>query len=483
MMINKEVFLNEISRDNPDFNLDLIAKAYTFCEEAHAGQVRKSGEPYVIHPISVALEVSRLQIDEVSIIASLLHDVVEDTKYTREDIVKEFGNEVATIIDGVTKLEKIQFKEKQRKQVEDFRKLFLAISKDVRVLIIKLCDRVHNMETIEFQSPEKQQSIALETIEIYAPMAERIGLQKIKNKLQDMSFKILHPVEYAEITKKVQRLKDDFNSTNLVEEIISELIATLQRNGIEANERTVFGREKLPYSIWLKMTRKNIPFEEITDVLAFRIIVKTKEECYRALGAIHTTYNAIPGKFKDFISIPKSNGYRSLHTKIMGWRGHQIDIQIRTQEMHDENEFGLASHWKYKQGMTREDKIKYLRATWINRVLDILSKSETKDILKDAKVEISEQRVIAFTDKGDVVDLPYKSSVLDFAFAIDEKLGLYFDYAIVNGQHCGISYILQNGDKVSIYTTNKPVVNSIWLNYVITGKARNCVIEYLSSQR
>ena len=478
--MNKDVFLSIVRKDNPSFEFSKIAQAYDFCCEAHKDQTRKSGEPYAIHPISVALEVSHLNIDEASIVAALLHDVVEDTQSTKNDIINYFGTEVANIVDGTTKLEKIKFSQKDIRQVENFRKLFLAISKDVRVLIVKLCDRVHNMRTLEFQTPEKQQNIALETMEIYAPLAERVGLQRIKNELQDLSFKILNPKEYDYIAKQVEELKFDFASKNIVSDIEEELTSILNECGITAK---VFGREKMPYSIWRKMKTKNIQFAEVSDIFAFRIIVTTEEECYKALWAIHTGYNAIPGKFKDFISIPKSNGYRSLHTKIMGPKGRIVDIQIRTQAMHDEDEFGLASHWKYKQGMTTEEKIKYLKASWIQRVLDVLQGSKPNDLLHDAKTEIKEFQVMAFTESGEVLYLPYKSTVLDFAFSVNEKLGIYFDYAVVNGQQVGIDYIIHNGDKIVIHTANKSAVNNIWLNYAITGKARNGIIEALGTNR
>ena len=478
-MLSKQEFLQQIHQDNPYIDLENIAKAYDFCCEAHKEQKRKSGEPYAIHPIEVALEISKLNLDEQSIIAGLLHDVVEDTKYTKKDIEKMFSKEIANIVDGVTKFEKIQFQEKHIRQVENFRKLFLALSKDIRVLIVKLCDRVHNMRTLQFQKPEKQKLIAIETIEIYAPLAERIGLQKIKNELQDRCFKILKPEEYMEIQSKVNQLKRDFASTNAIEDIIKELSATLDKFGIQA---TIFGREKMPYSIYRKMKKNNLQFEEISDIIAFRIIVLSIEDCYKALGAIHRSYNAIPGKFKDYVSIPKSNGYRSLHTKIMGPRGHIVDIQIRTQAMHEEDEFGLASHWKYKQGLSQEDKIKYLRASWINRVLQILQESDNASVLENAKTEINEKRVLAFTHSGEVVDLPYGSTALDFAFAIDTKLGLYFEYAKVNGQQENIDYIIQNGDKIDIFTTSTPQINSVWLNYTITGKARNEIIKFLTKR-
>ena len=478
-MLSKDEFLNQVSKDNPYFELKDIAKAYDFCCEAHKEQKRKSGEPYAIHPIEVALEISKLNLDEQSIIAGLLHDVVEDTKYTKKDIEKMFSKEIANIVDGVTKFEKIQFQEKHIRQVENFRKLFLALSKDIRVLIVKLCDRVHNMRTLQFQKPEKQKLIAIETIEIYAPLAERIGLQKIKNELQDRCFKILKPIEYDEIKSKVSKLKRDFASTNAIEDIIKELQNTLDKFGIPS---TIFGREKMPYSIYRKMKKNNLQFEEISDIIAFRIIVSNIEDCYKALGAIHRSYNAIPGKFKDYVSIPKSNGYRSLHTKIMGPRGHIVDIQIRTQAMHEEDEFGLASHWKYKQGLSQEDKIKYLRASWINRVLQILQESDNSSVLENAKTEINEKRVLAFTHSGEVVDLPYGSTALDFAFAINEKLGLYFEYAKVNGQQENIDYVIQNGDKIDIFTTSTPQINSVWLNYTITGKARNEIIKFLTKR-
>ena len=476
-ILNRNDFLKIVHSYNPHFNLEIIAKAYDFCIKAHGNQKRKSGEPYVIHPISVAIEANALNLDEASVVSALLHDVIEDTEYTKQDIERLFSAEIANIVEGVTKFDKVQFKEKDIRQVENFRKLFLALSKDVRVLIIKLCDRLHNMRTIEYQKPEKQKLIAIETLTIYARLAEQIGLQRIKNELQDRSFKILKPDEYDDIYDKIEKLTADFNSNNVIGDIIADLTETMSRYNIFAK---VKGRKKTPYSVWRKMKKNNLSFEEISDIMAFRVIVGNTEDCYRALGAIHNTYNAIPGKFKDFISLPKSNGYRSLHTKIMGPKGRIVDIQIRTQKMHDEDEFGLAAHWKYKQGLSKEEKMKYVKASWINRVLNILQTSRQSEILNDASIEMDDRRVQAFTKNGVVVDLPYKSTILDFAFEIDKKLGVYFDYGIVNGQMVGIDYMLKNGDKIEIFTTNKPTINQVWLNYVITGKAKNCIIGFLS---
>ena len=310
-ILNRNDFLKIVYSYNPHFNLEIIAKAYDFCIKAHGNQKRKSGEPYIIHPISVAIEANALNLDEASVVSALLHDVIEDTEYTKQDIEKLFSAEIANIVEGVTKFDKVQFKERDIRQVENFRKLFLALSKDVRVLIIKLCDRLHNMRTIEYQKPEKQKLIAIETLTIYARLAEQIGLQRIKNELQDRSFKIIRPEEYDDIYNKIEQLTADFNSNNVISDIIADLTETMSRYNIFAK---VKGRKKTPYSVWRKMKKNNLSFEEISDIMAFRIIVGNTEDCYRALGAIHNTYNAIPGKFKDFISLPKSNGYRSLHT-------------------------------------------------------------------------------------------------------------------------------------------------------------------------
>ena len=476
-ILNRNDFLKIVHSYNPYFNLEIIAKAYDFCIKAHGNQKRKSGEPYVIHPISVAIEANALNLDEASVVSALLHDVIEDVGKTIINTVETFSAEIANIVEGVTKFDKVQFKEKDIRQVENFRKLFLALSKDVRVLIIKLCDRLHNMRTIEYQKPEKQKLIAIETLTIYARLAEQIGLQRIKNELQDRSFKILKPDEYDDIYDKIEKLTADFNSNNAIGDIIADLTETMSRYNIFAK---VKGRKKTPYSVWRKMKKNNLSFEEISDIMAFRVIVGNTEDCYRALGAIHNTYNAIPGKFKDFISLPKSNGYRSLHTKIMGPKGRIVDIQIRTQKMHDEDEFGLAAHWKYKQGLSKEEKMKYVKASWINRVLNILQTSRQNEILNDASIEMDDRRVQAFTKNGVVIDLPYKSTILDFAFEIDKQLGIYFDYGIVNGQIVGVDYMLKNGDKIEIFTTNNPTINKVWLNYVITGKAKNSIIEFLS---
>ena len=440
-ILNRNDFLKIVHSYNPHFNLEIIAKAYDFCIKAHGNQKRKSGEPYVIHPISVAIEANALNLDEASVVSALLHDVIEDTEYTKQDIERLFSAEIANIVEGVTKFDKVQFKEKDIRQVENFRKLFLALSKDVRVLIIKLCDRLHNMRTIEYQKPEKQKLIAIETLTIYARLAEQIGLQRIKNELQDRSFKILKPDEYDDIYDKIEKLTADFNSNNVIGDIIADLTETMSRYNIFAK---VKGRKKTPYSVWRKMKKNNLSFEEISDIMAFRVIV------------------------------------RSLHTKIMGPKGRIVDIQIRTQKMHDEDEFGLAAHWKYKQGLSKEEKMKYVKASWINRVLNILQTSRQSEILNDASIEMDDRRVQAFTKNGVVIDLPYKSTILDFAFEIDKQLGIYFDYGIVNGQIVGVDYMLKNGDKIEIFTTNNPTINKVWLNYVITGKAKNGIIEFLS---
>jgi guanosine-3',5'-bis(diphosphate) 3'-pyrophosphohydrolase len=481
----KRQFLQYVASYNSNASLDLISKAYDFCFIYHAGQLRRSKEPYYTHPIEVSREVVKLHMDDTTIAVALLHDILEDTSITKDILIKEFSLEVAELVDGVTKLEKIKFKQEQIRQVENFRKLFLALSKDVRVLIVKLCDRLHNMRTLLYHdNEEKQKRIALETLEIYAPLAERVGLQNIKNELQDISFMVLNPEIYSQIKESINKVKKDFESSNIVEDVIDEIKSVMQKNDIICD---VLGREKYPFSIWRKMQNRSISFEDLSDIFAFRIIVSNVSDCYRALGAIHLSYYAVPSCFTDYISTPKINNYQSIHTKIMGPKKNIIDIQIRTQKMNLEAEYGLAAHWRYKQSTDVDSKqIMQLKSAWVNRVLKILEGSlnseNVHEVMRAAKIEIKEDTIFVFTDKGDILDLPKGSTVLDFAFAIDVNKGIYFDYAAVNGEKVGINYVIQNGDKVKIFTSNFKTITANYLNCVITGKARDAILKIVSNE-
>lgn len=479
----KQEFLNFISENNADRNLDIISKAYDFCVHHHGSQLRKSLEPYYYHPVAVAKEAAKIKMDDTTIIVALLHDVLEDTAVTKADLEREFSKEVADLVDGVTKMDKIKFQEKQIMQAENLRKLLLAISKDVRVLIVKLCDRLHNMQTIQYHSEEKQKQIALETLEIYAPLAERIGLQAIKNELQDISFGVMYPDIKAAIQKQIDILKKDFDSDAIVPDIMQELRETLEKNGIHAE---ILGREKLPFSVWNKIYNKNVSFDELSDIFAFRIIVESKEDCYKALGSIHLSYHAVPGRFVDYISTPKINNYQSLHTTIMGPKKHMIEIQIRTHKMHAEAEYGLAAHWRYKKTMdpSAAKDVAQLKSVWIYRVLKILeeNKDDPKELMEVTKTEIKEERIVAFTQTGEMVDLPRGATILDFAFSVNEEFGTHFDKAKVNGETVNIDYIVQNGDKIKIIKAKAVNIKPAWVNHVITGSARQAILRYIKSQ-
>jgi guanosine-3',5'-bis(diphosphate) 3'-pyrophosphohydrolase len=482
---NKEHFLSFVQQNNPNISIDLIAKAYDFCKTYHTGQYRKSGEEYYTHPVAVASILASMNMDDVTIIVGLLHDVIEDTTATKEDIEREFSKEIANIVDGVTKLEKIKFREEQIRQVENFRKLFLALSKDIRVLIVKLVDRLHNMRTISHHdNKEKIKKIAIETIEIYAPLAERVGLQNIKNELQDICFAILHPETRNTIIKRVGELKSDFNCENVVKEIIKDIQVALDKYNIKGE---IIGREKSPFSIWKQMHERNLSFDELSDIVAFRVVVKEDYECYNALAAIHLTYHAIPNRFKDYISTPKINNYQSLHTVIMGPKSHLVEVQIRTQRMHTEAEFGLASHWRYKQTLSHKEteNILKLKASWIQKVLKILENSQhlpTEELMTITKTEITESQLVVFTENGEIINLPQTATILDFAFAVDEERALNFKHATIDGAIYEINHQIKNGDKIKIVFDEKKQIEYKWLNHIVTGKARNAILRYINQK-
>jgi len=473
-----ESLLAKVKATNPKAKLDKIKKALKFAIEFHKDQTRASGEPYVTHPIAVAEIVAELKLDTPTIITAILHDTLEDTTITLETIEKEFGIEVAKLVDGVTKLAKIEFQPEHIKQAENFRKLLLAISEDIRVLMVKLADRLHNMRTLHYiKKPEKRLRISHETMEIYSPLAERIGIHKFKNELQDLAFAELHPEIRKSILSRLEFLRKQ--GTPLIDTIIVEINKTLKKAGMVAK---VEGREKTTCSIWRKMEHKNVAFEQLADIMAFRILVNDPIDCYRALGVIHTSYHMIPGGFKDFISTPKANGYESLHTLVMGPEQRCIEIQIRTQEMHEVAELGVAAHWAYKQ--KNENTIEGTHYRWIRELLEILENaSNAEEFLENTKLEMYYDQVFCFSPKGDLIALPRGATPVDFAFSVHSDMGLSCIGARVNGRIVPLKTALENGDQVEILRSKTPMPSPAWEKFVVTGKARAEIRKYIRSKQ
>lgn len=468
--------IKKIKKYSPEVNDKRIKKACDFAMNAHESQRRASGDPYFIHPLEVAEILVDMKLDEDAIITALLHDTVEDTNVTIENIETEFGEEVARLVDGVTKLDKIKFQPDHIRQAENFRKLLLAMSEDIRVLLVKLADRLHNMRTLGFVSDEKKLRIAHETMEIYAPLAERIGVQKIKNELQDLGFAILHSEERTSILNRLEFLRKDGGF--VVDKIESHIRKTLSDMGIQAE---VSGREKSPCSIWQKMRQKNISFEQLSDIIAFRVIVEDVIDCYQVLGIIHAAYHMVPESFKDYISTPKDNGYRSLHTVVVGPEKQRIEIQIRTHEMNEVNELGVAAHWSYKQGHRFATDGKQYR--WIRELLNILDTSNSEDFLEHTKLEMYEDQVFCFTPKGDIIPLPRGSTPVDFAYALHSDIGHTCVGAKINGRIAPLRTKLENGDQVEIIRSKTQIPSLSWEKFVITGKARSEIKKFVRLQQ
>lgn len=471
----KARLLKKLKKSNPHVDLLKVAKACDMAIEAHGEQTRESGEPYATHPIAVAEILTELKVDTGSILTAILHDTIEDTHITVDDVRKEFGDDVAKLVDGVTKLKKIEYQPEHIKQAENFRKLLLAISEDIRVLLVKLADRLHNMRTLQFvKSVDKRVRTAHETMEIYSPLAERIGIHKFKNELQDLAFAELHPEIRKSILSRLDFLRKE--GTSLVDSIIKEITSVLKKEGIKSD---VKGREKTSCSIWRKMERKNVAFEQLADIIAFRIIVDNPVECYKALGVIHTHYHMIPGGFNDFISTPKANGYQSLHTLVMGPEQRCIEIQIRTQEMNEIAEFGVAAHWAYKQNLENIEGTHY---RWIRELLEILENAaNAEEFLENTKLEMYYDQVFCFTPQGDLIALPVNSTPVDFAFAVHSNVGLTCIGARVNGRIVPLKTQLENGDQVEILKSKTPMPSPTWEKFVVTGKARAEIRKFIRS--
>ncbi|HEY8964554.1 MAG TPA: bifunctional (p)ppGpp synthetase/guanosine-3',5'-bis(diphosphate) 3'-pyrophosphohydrolase [Alphaproteobacteria bacterium] len=459
--------------------VDKVKAAIEFAKQKHEGQTRSSGEPYYTHPVEVAIILADMRLDTATILTAILHDTVEDTDATLEDIKKGFGAEVAPLVDGVSKLSQIESKTVEGKQAENFRKLVLAMSEDIRVLLVKLADRLHNMRTLHHVPKiEKRQRIASETIEIYAPLAERIGVHAIKEELEDLSFGHIKPEARESITARLSFLRAE--GTDVVNEIITTLAKVLKQAHIEAD---ITGREKTRYSIWKKMQRKNVAFEQLSDIMAFRVVVKDVAECYHVLGVIHSAFPTVPGRFKDYISTPKPNGYKSIHTTVLGPHNQRIEIQIRTAEMHSEADLGVAAHWAYKNGKPpAPEELKKFR--WLRDLLDIIdSEAKPEDFLANTKLSLFQDMVYCFTPKGDLIELPNGATPVDFAYAIHSNVGDATVSAKINGRIAPLNTKLSNGDQVDIQTQKNQTPSPTWERFAVTGKAKSHIRRYIRQQQ
>ncbi|WPX98958.1 Bifunctional (p)ppGpp synthetase/guanosine-3',5'-bis(diphosphate) 3'-pyrophosphohydrolase [Candidatus Megaera polyxenophila] len=456
-----------------------IKKAIEFAVKYHGMQQRESGAPYYSHPLEVAEIIAEIRLDTDSIVTAILHDTIEDTDLTLEEIEQNFGKDVAKLVDGVTKLTKIKFHEDNARQAENFRKMLIALSDDIRVLLIKLADRLHNMRTIDFISnQEKKKRIALETLELYAPLAERIGMQQIKTELQDICFGILNPDIRESIVLRFKTIERESGQDKLIPQIIDELQKTLEGQGLKAE---VSGRRKTPYSTWMKMKQKNISIDQLSDIIAFRILVDNVENCYRALGIIHTSYKMVPDTFQDFISTPKNNGYQSLHTVIIGPLLQKVEIQIRTYKMHDIAELGVAAHWHYKQG--QDESVDTTQYVWIRELLSILEQNnDPETFLQNTKLAMYYDQVFCFTPKGELIALPKGATTVDFAYMVHSDIGNKCVGAKVNGKIVPLKTQLVNGDQVEIITSKHSTVSLSWEKFVVTGKAKGEIQKVIQKQ-
>ena len=473
-MINSEKLLSKIQSYNKFSSAGPLSKAYSFALEAHKNQKRVSGAPYAVHPIAVADILAELKLDSATIITGLLHDTIEDTKATYELVLKEFGKEVADLVDGVTKISALEEKAAENSQAENFRKLIMATSKDIRVLLVKLADRLHNMRTINaFQSDVKKKRIAKETMEIYAPLADRMGMNSIRDELEDISFSILNSEARNLIVERLKYIKN--NREDNFKEISQDLIVVLKENGVIA---TLAGREKTPFSIWRKVQNKKISLEHLTDIVGFRIIVNSIEDCYKTLGIFHSKYSAIPFKFKDYISTPKINKYQSIHTVIIGPKKQRIEIQIRTIQMHDFAERGIASHWKYKSS-EKLSELSLKEYDWLRDLVEIMETGNSPEHNYEfTKLQMFQENVFCFSPKGAVIKLPKDATPIDFAYAVHTNIGNTAIRCRVNGRDSALQTILYNGDTIEIINSKNVSPSLHWISSSKTGKARAAIRRY-----
>ena len=473
-MLNSDELINKVKVYNKFLNPEKLNKAYDFAVKAHSNQKRASGDPYSVHPIEVANILTDLKLDSATITTGLLHDTIEDTFATYETIKGEFGDEVADLVDGVTKISVLENTASSNSKAENFRKLILATSKDIRVLLVKIADRLHNMRTIKaITKKDKRERIAQETMEIYAPLADRMGMHRIRDELEDLSFEVLNNKARSLIQKRLDEIKLD--KKDIFETLSNEIRVFLKQNNIKSK---IYGREKTPFSIWRKVQKKRVSLEQITDIIGFRIILENIDDCYKTLGVLHKQWNCIPGKFKDYISSPKINGYKSIHTAVIGSYKKPIEIQIRTVEMHDFAERGIASHWQYKSS-EKINSLTWKEYDWLKDLVEIIEKNENPEHSYEyTKLQMFQENVFCFTPKGSVIKLPKDATPIDFAYAVHTKIG---DTAIgceINGNKKELQTILRNGDTVKIITSKNNSPSLHWLPTTKTGKARSAIRKY-----
>src|SRR5882762_9293849 len=474
-MMRQYDLVERVRSYNPDTNEDLLNRAYVYAMKAHGTQTRASGDPYFSHPLEVAAILTNLKLDDATIVAALLHDTIEDTEATRGEIDNVFGPEIGALVEGLTKLKRLELVSREAKQAENLRKLLLAIADDVRVLLIKLADRLHNMRTLEFVAPASRRRIAEETLDIYAPLAGRMGMQEMREELEDLSFRSLDPEAYAVVKQRLDALAE--RNRNLISEIESQLSKNLQKNGVAAH---VYGRRKRPFSIWTKMERKSVGFEQLSDIFGFRIALDDVESCYRALGVVHTTWPVVPGRFKDYISTPKQNDYRSIHTTVIGPGNQRVELQIRTEEMEHIAEYGIAAHTLYKDEAGSPTELLSQESNayaWLRRTIGLLAEgSNPEEFLEHTKLELFHDQVFCFTPKGKLIALPRKATPIDFAYAVHTDVGNHAVGCKINGKIAPLVSELTNGDEVEILISKAQVAPpAAWESLVVTGKARAAI--------
>ncbi|WP_415184242.1 RelA/SpoT family protein [Phaeovulum sp.] len=476
-MIDVEDLIALVRNYNPRTNADLIRRAYDYGMRMHDGQLRHSGDPYFSHPVAVAAILTEQRLDDATIVTALLHDTIEDTRSTYSEIADLFGDDVAELVDGVTKLTNLQLGSSASKQAENFRKLFMAMSKDLRVILVKLADRLHNMRTIRSMRVDKQAQKARETMEIFAPLAGRMGMQWMREELEDLSFKVLNPEARTSIIRRFVILQKE--TGDVIPKITADIRSELEKAGIEAD---VFGRAKRPYSIWRKMEEKQLSFSRLSDIYGFRIITRTEADCYRVLGVIHHRWRAVPGRFKDYISQPKTNGYRSIHTTVSGRDGKRVEVQIRTRQMHEVAEAGVAAHWSYREGVRAENPFAVDPAEWITALTERFEEGDHDEFLENVKLEMYSDQVFCFSPKGDVVKLPKGATPIDYAYAIHTRIGNSCVGAKVDGIRVPLWTRLKNGQSVEVITAAGQRPQATWLDIVVTGRAKGAIRKSLREE-
>ena len=476
-MIRQFELVERVQSYDPEADEDVLNRAYVYGLKRHGNQLRASGDPYFSHPVEVAGILAEMRLDTASIVTGLLHDTLEDTDATRDEIAGLFGEDIARLVDGVTKLSRLEIQSESTKEAENLRKLVLAMSSDIRVLLVKLADRLHNMRTLHhIKEPARRKRIARETMDLYAPLASRIGMEKVKRELEELAFKELNPDGRSSVEARLGYLRE--RGERLVPQIEAELLKTLKEGGLDAQ---IQGREKTPYSIWRKMQTKNVSFEQLADIMAFRIMVADVAQCYQALGLLHGRYQVLPQRFKDYISVPKPNGYRSLHTGVIGPLGQRIEIQIRTAEMQDQAERGVAAHWIYKQGGPSTDAPQY---AWLRSLIDILDKApNAEEFLEHTKLEMFQDQVFCFTPKGKLIALPRGATPIDFAYAVHSQVGDTCVGSKINGRMLPLRTQLANGDQVEIVTSRAQTPSPTWERFVVTGKAKAAIRRFVRTRQ